>query len=140
MRWLNSLCIAVRLLPAQYVRAYVKRNKTDTADAAALLEAARASDMRPVRVKSVEQQALQGMHRTQPPQPQQANKHRHNPHRSTKAAMVDVQDQPSLQVALMRRIFICGFIFVIHGRTTLLWGSCRVYVDLAESLYSTSVP
>jgi transposase len=42
---------------------YVKRNKTDAADAAALLEACRASDMRPVRVKSVEQQALQGMHR-----------------------------------------------------------------------------
>jgi transposase len=62
-RWLNSLGIEVRLLPAQYVRAYVKRNKTDAADAAALLEAARASDIRPVRVKSVEQQALQGMHR-----------------------------------------------------------------------------
>lgn len=62
-RWLNGLGIEVRLLPAQYVRAYVKRNKTDAADAAALLEACRASDMRPVRVKSVEQQALQGMHR-----------------------------------------------------------------------------
>ena len=62
-RWLNSQGIEVKLLPAQYVRAYVKRNKTDAADAAALLEAARASDIRPVRVKSVEQQALQGMHR-----------------------------------------------------------------------------
>lgn len=62
-RWLNGLGIEVRLLPAQYIRAYVKRNKTDAADAAALLEAARASDMRAVRVKSVEQQALQGMHR-----------------------------------------------------------------------------
>lgn len=30
----------------------------DAADAAALLEAARASDTRPVRIKSVEQQAL----------------------------------------------------------------------------------
>ena len=62
-RWLNSLGIEVRLLPAQYVRAYVRRNKTDATDAAALLEAARASDLRPVRVKSVEQQALQGLHR-----------------------------------------------------------------------------
>lgn len=62
-RWLNGLGIEVRLLPAQYVRAYVRRNKTDAADAAALLEAARASDMHPVRVKSVEQQALQGLHR-----------------------------------------------------------------------------
>ena len=57
-RWLNGLGIEVRLLPAQSVRAYVKRNKTDAADAAALLEAARASDMRPVRIKSVEQEAL----------------------------------------------------------------------------------
>ena len=62
-RWLGGLGIEVKLLPAQYVRAYVKRNKTDAADAAALLEAARASDIRSVRVKSVEQQALQGMHR-----------------------------------------------------------------------------
>lgn len=62
-RWLNGLGIEVRLLPAQYVRAYVRRNKTDATDATALLEAARASDIRPVRVKSVEQQALQGLHR-----------------------------------------------------------------------------
>lgn len=63
-RWLSSLGIEVKLLPAQYVRAYVRRNKTDAADAAALLEALRASDIRPVRIKSVEQQALQGLHRT----------------------------------------------------------------------------
>lgn len=46
------------------MRAYVKRNKTDAADAAALLEAARSADITPVRVKSVEQQALQGLHLT----------------------------------------------------------------------------
>jgi hypothetical protein len=63
-RHLSCLGIEVKLLPAKYVRAYVKRNKTDAADAAALLEAARASDIEPVRVKSVEQQALQGLHRT----------------------------------------------------------------------------
>ena len=62
-RWLTGLGIEVKLLPAQYVRAYVRRNKTDAADATALLEAARASDIRPVRVKSIEQQALQGLHR-----------------------------------------------------------------------------
>lgn len=53
----------VRLLPAQYVRAYVRRNKTDAADAAALVEAARCADIRPVPLKSVEQQALQYLHR-----------------------------------------------------------------------------
>ena len=63
-RRLNGLGIEVRLLPPPYVRAYVKRNKTDAADACALLEAARCADIVPVRVKSVEQQALQGLHRT----------------------------------------------------------------------------
>ena len=53
----------VKLLPAAYIRAYVRRNKTDAADACALLEAARCADIVPVRVKSVEQQSLQGLHR-----------------------------------------------------------------------------
>ncbi len=63
-RWLAGLGIAVKLLPARYVRAYVKRNKTDAADAAALLEAARNAEIVPVRVKSLEQQGLQALHRT----------------------------------------------------------------------------
>jgi transposase len=63
-RWFNALGIEVRLLPPPYVRAYVKRNKTDAADACALLEAARCAEIVPVRVKSVEQQALQALHRT----------------------------------------------------------------------------
>lgn len=62
-RWLNGLGIEVKLLPAAYVRAYVRRNKTDAADACALLEAARCADIVPVRVKSLEQQSLQGLHR-----------------------------------------------------------------------------
>jgi len=63
-RQLNSLGIDVKLLPAAYVRAYVKRNKTDAADACALLEAARCADITPVKIKSIEQQALQALHRT----------------------------------------------------------------------------
>ena len=62
-RVLRERGLEVRLLPPRYVRAYVKRNKTDAADAVALLEAARASDIKPVAVKSVEQQALQALHR-----------------------------------------------------------------------------
>ncbi|HEU4924576.1 MAG TPA: IS110 family transposase [Burkholderiales bacterium] len=62
-RALRAKGIEVRLLPAQYVRAYVKRNKTDAADALALLEAARGSDIKSVAVKSIEQQALQALHR-----------------------------------------------------------------------------
>jgi len=53
----------VWLLPAQYVRAYVRRNKTDAADAAALIEAARCGEIRPVPIKSVEQQTVQQLHR-----------------------------------------------------------------------------
>ena len=63
-RRLRAGGIEVRLLPAQYVRKYVRRNKTDAADARALLESARANDMKPVHIKSVEQQGLQALHRT----------------------------------------------------------------------------
>src|SRR6266508_5958530 len=63
-RWLSGLGVEVRLLPAAYIRAYVKRNKTDAADARALLEAARCAEITPVKIKSIEQQALQGVHRT----------------------------------------------------------------------------
>jgi transposase len=63
-RTFSARGIEVILLPAQYVRAYVRRNKTDAADARALLEAARDRELRPVRVKSIEQQALQALHRT----------------------------------------------------------------------------
>jgi transposase len=53
----------VKLLPAQHVRAYVRRNKTDAADAAALIEASRSGEIRSVEVKSVAQQVLQQLHR-----------------------------------------------------------------------------
>lgn len=62
-RWLAERGMRVSLLPPHYVRAYVRRNKTDRADATALLEASKASDIIPVRVKSAEQQALQSVHR-----------------------------------------------------------------------------
>lgn len=52
-----------RLLHPQYVRPYVRRNKTDAADADALLRAAGDPDLKPVPVKSVDHQALQGLHR-----------------------------------------------------------------------------
>ena len=64
--WARKIAAAghqVQLLPAQYVRAYVKRNKTDRADAAALIEAARCGDILPVPVKTIEQQQIQALHR-----------------------------------------------------------------------------
>jgi transposase len=54
---------AVELFPAQYVRRYVRRSKTDQADASALIEAARCPDIQLVPVKSVEQQQVLSLHR-----------------------------------------------------------------------------
>ncbi len=52
-----------KLLPAQYVRAYVKSQKNDYADAEAIAEAATRPTMREVPIKSVDQQELQLLHR-----------------------------------------------------------------------------
>lgn len=62
-RTLSSRGLQVQLLPAHYVRAYVRRNKTDAADVAALIEAARCATIRCVPVKTVEQQFVQQLHR-----------------------------------------------------------------------------
>jgi transposase len=53
---------AVRLLPAQYVKPYRRRNKTDRADCSALLEAAKDPELKPVAVKTPWHQAIQGLH------------------------------------------------------------------------------
>ena len=53
----------VTLMPPAYVRPYVRRNKTERADAAAILEAVRSGQVPTVAVKRVEQQALVALHR-----------------------------------------------------------------------------
>jgi transposase len=53
----------VRLIPAQFVRPFVKSNKTDAADAQAIWEAAQRPEMRFVALKSELQQAVLGLHR-----------------------------------------------------------------------------
>ena len=53
----------VRLIGPQFVKPYVKSNKNDMADAAAICEAARRPDMRFVPIKSLEQQDIQSLHR-----------------------------------------------------------------------------
>jgi transposase len=53
----------VRLLPAQYVRPYVKRGKNDAADAEAICEAVTRPTMRFVSVKTPEQQSVMMLHR-----------------------------------------------------------------------------
>jgi transposase len=62
-RQLQAMGHEVKLLPAQYVRAYVKRNKTDAVDAMALIEASRNDELKPVPIKTVEQQGVQQLHR-----------------------------------------------------------------------------
>jgi transposase len=62
-RELRALGHDVRLMPPQYVKAYVKRNKNDAADAEAICEAVRRPSMRFVAVKTAEQQAVLLMHR-----------------------------------------------------------------------------
>ena len=62
-RELRSLGHEVRLMPPQYVKAYVKRSKNDAADAAAICEAVTRPSMRFVPVKTEEQQSALTMHR-----------------------------------------------------------------------------
>ena len=62
-RELQTLGHHVSLLPPSHVARYRQGNKTDRADAKALLEAARNEDITPVPVKSLDQQAINALHR-----------------------------------------------------------------------------
>ena len=63
-REITKLGHEVRLMPPAYVKPYVKRGKTDAADAEAICEAVTRPTMRFVPVKSPEQQAALALHRT----------------------------------------------------------------------------
>jgi len=62
-RELIALGHEARLMPPNYVKAYVKRNKHDVADAEAICEAVRRPSMRFVPIKTAEQQSALMMHR-----------------------------------------------------------------------------
>ena len=62
-RELIKLGHQVRLIPAQYVKPYVKGNKHDAADAEAICEAVTRPTMRFVPVKTIEQQSICQLHR-----------------------------------------------------------------------------
>lgn len=62
-RELRALGHDVRLLPPAYVKAYVRRGKSDAIDAAAICEAVQRPGMRFVPVKTCEEQAILVMHR-----------------------------------------------------------------------------
>ncbi len=63
-REIRALGHEVRLMPASYVKPYVKRGKTDAADAEAICEAVTRPSMRFVPIKTAEQQAVLMLHRT----------------------------------------------------------------------------
>jgi transposase len=63
-RTLGAMGHEIELLPAKQVRAFVRGNKDDAADARAIWLAAQHGDIRRVQVKSAEQQAAQFLHRT----------------------------------------------------------------------------
>jgi transposase len=63
-RIIAALGHEVRLIPAAYVKPYVKRNKTDARDAEAICEALSRPNMRFVPVKTVLQQASRGLERS----------------------------------------------------------------------------
>lgn len=60
---MSKLGHTVKLMPPAYTKAYVRRNKNDAADAAAICEAVSRPSMRFVAIKSEEQQAAAGVHR-----------------------------------------------------------------------------
>ena len=57
-RVLQSLGHTVKLIPPQFVKTYVKTNKTDAADAEAICEAVTRPNMRFVPIKHVDQQVV----------------------------------------------------------------------------------
>lgn len=63
-RELSKLGHTVKLMPPSYVKAYVKRGKTDVADAEAICEAVTRPTMRFVPIKSAEQQGVLMLHRS----------------------------------------------------------------------------
>lgn len=62
-RELRRLGHEVKLIAPQFVKPYVKTNKTDAADAEAICEAVSRPNMRFVPIKTVEQQAVLSLHR-----------------------------------------------------------------------------
>lgn len=62
-RELTKLGHHVKLLPAHYVKPYIRGNKNDYNDALGIAEASRIPELREIAIKTVEQQSIQALHR-----------------------------------------------------------------------------
>jgi len=62
-RILMSKGYEVKIIPPQFVKPFVKSNKNDANDAQAICEAMARPNMHPVKVKTIEQQDMQAIHR-----------------------------------------------------------------------------
>ena len=63
-RELQALGHTVRTMPPAYVKPYVKRQKNDMVDAEAICEAVTRANVRPVPIRTLEQQSGLAFHRT----------------------------------------------------------------------------
>lgn len=65
--WARELVLLghdVKLIPPAYVKSYVKRGKSDAADAVAICKAVTRTTMRFVEIKTPDQKAILALHRT----------------------------------------------------------------------------
>jgi transposase len=62
-RLLTQRDYVVKIIPPQFVKPFVKSNKNDANDAQAICEAMDRPNMHPVKIKTVEQQDMQALHR-----------------------------------------------------------------------------
>ncbi len=106
----------VKIIPPQFVKPFIKSNKNDANDAAAICEAMSRPNMHPVRVKTVRQQDLQAMHRIR----DEIKSHRvakANQIRGlvTEYGLVAPQQLPALRRAIPHLSFL--FCVVIYSRS-----------------------
>lgn len=128
-RTLTALGHEVRLIPAAYVKPFVRRNKNDARDAAAICAALTRPDMRFVPIKSVEQQAMRSIERSR----ELLLKHRTQLMHSVRAQLAEL----GIVAAQGLRGFaeLAGMLKAGDGRIPEpMLGALRTLLDQAEAL------
>lgn len=118
-RTLAAMGHEVRLIPPSYVKAYVKRGKSDALDSEAICEAVQRPTMRFVPVKTVDQQAILTIHRTRSLLVRQRNMLAN----ALRAHLAELAYVANLGIAnlakLTRRVLAEGNALPPHARTAL---------------------